>query len=78
MNKLMLNITINFYHETKTAEQMAEELQEYGLLEFMQASICSNPEAITVGAFTEEAMNSLYNLYKDTNINLWADNFGEV
>lgn len=78
MNKLMLNITINFCHETKTAEQMAEELKQLGLVEVIQASIESNPEAITVGAFTEEAMNSLYNLYKDTNINLWADNFGEV
>lgn len=72
MNKLMLNITINFYHETKTAEQMAEELEQLGLVEIIQASIESNPKAITVGAFTEEAMDHLYSLYTDTELNLWA------
>lgn len=74
MNELMLNITINFYHETKTSERMAEELEQLGLVEVIQAALASNPKAISVAAFKdEEARDRLYNLYKNTNINLWAE-----
>lgn len=72
MNKLIFNISVNLWHETKTAEQIAEEIQDWNLLEFMQQCIRLNTDAITVGAFREEAMDHLYNLYKDTNLNLWA------
>ena len=72
MNKLIFNITINFYHETKTAEQMAEELQEYDLLEVMRASIQSNPKAISVAAFKdEEVRDRLADLYNNAELNLW-------
>ena len=73
MNKLIFNISVILQHETITAEQMAEDLQEWNLIEFMQASLQLNPNAISVAALTEEAENCLYDLYKNTNINLWAE-----
>ena len=74
MNKLTLNISVNFYHETITAIEMAKQLANLGLLETIESCITTNPKAISVGAFTEEAEDTLCNLYSDTNINLWADN----
>lgn len=74
MNKLMLNITINFYHETKTSERMAEELEQLGLVEVIQASIESNPNAISVAAFKdEEARDRLADLYNNAELNLWLE-----
>lgn len=74
MNKLILNIAINFYHETKTSEQMAEELEQLGLVEVIQASIASNPKAISVAAFKdEEARDCLANLYNNADLNLWLE-----
>lgn len=71
MNKLMLNITINFYHETETAEQIAEELEQLGLVEVIQYSIASNPNAISVAAFKdEEARDRLADLYNNAELNL--------
>lgn len=74
MNKLMLNITINFYHETKTAERMAKELEQLGLVEVIRASIASNPNAISVAAFKdEEVRDCLANLYNNADLNLWLE-----
>lgn len=71
MNKLILNITVNFYHETKTAERMAEELEQCGIVEVIQAAIASNPKAISVAAFKdEEARDCLANLYNNAELNL--------
>lgn len=74
MNKLILNITINFYHETKTSERMAEELEQLGLVEVIQAAIASNPKAISVAAFKdEEVRDRLVDLYNNAELNLWLE-----
>lgn len=73
MNKLILNIAINFYHKTKTAERMAEELEQLDLVEVIQASIASNPDAITVGAFRETAIDQIEKLYNNAELNLWLE-----
>lgn len=73
MNELYLNIMINFCSETETSEQMATELKNHGLLSVIRQCMQSNPNAISVAAFSEEAGDCLANLYNNTKLNLWAE-----
>lgn len=74
MNELLLNITVAFRSEEHTAENMADILQEHGLIEVLRTVMHTNSNAISVAAFKgEEAKNRLGNLYTDTTLNLWAE-----
>ena len=74
MNELLLNITVAFRSDEHTAEDMADILQEQGLIQVLRVVTQTNPKAISVAAFKgEEAKNCLNNLYTDTTLNLWAE-----